>query len=197
MFCADYMATFVFHVALSAGLMTLMEQEAGRRLAYNALGLSYTFQHNGQSRSEARDQPSRQALVSVIAPPVLGAVAGACGTAAVFPLDFVRASLAAPSLSTAQRFARSLSTVPYSSVYFGLYFAQRDPHELESQLTWGVGSAVCASLAETPFDHAKRSLFGGNRRVLIGANMLYVPFAALLLIGYDRAMMGYLQRRSR
>ena len=44
----------------------------------------------------------------------------------------------------------------------------------------------CAALAEAPFDYAKKAMFS-SRMTMIGANMLYVPFAALMLVMYDKA----------
>ena len=38
------------------------------------------------------------------------------------------------------------------------------------------------------FSQAKRALFGGCRKTLMGANLMFAPFAGLLLMAYDRVL---------
>ena len=102
----------------------------------------------------------------------------------MYPFDFVR-----PGALTSEkvRFRHSLSTVPYAGTYFGLYFSCRDRDSTASQTFWALLSASLAGLAEIPFDKAKQALLG-SRKTLVLVNMLYVPFGALMLVMYDKAM---------
>ena len=89
--------------------------------------------------------------------------------------------------STKASLVHSLSTVPYATVFFGLYFHQRNPDSLQSQFTWAFTSASLAALAEIPFDKAKLEMMGSPKTVAL-ANSLFVPFGALLLVMYDEAL---------
>merc|ERR1712131_496368 len=91
-------------------------------------------------------------------------------------------------------FKHSLSTVPYAGVYFGLYFSFRNRESTSSQCCWAVASAAAACLAEIPFDKAKHAMMG-NRRTMMMVNMLYVPFGALMLVMYDKAMTRVIDMR--
>ena len=98
----------------------------------------------------------------------------------VYPFDFVRKS-------QNLKFRHSLSTVPYSATFFGVYFLNRNPHDLKNQCKWALFSSFLASLAEIPFDKAKLKMMG-DRRTMIFANGLYVPFSSMMLVMYDKAM---------
>ena len=84
-------------------------------------------------------------------------------------------------------FRHSLSTVPYAGLYFGLYFSCRDRESTASQSAWALLASTSACLGEIPFDKAKHAMMG-SRRTMIIVNMLYVPFGALMLVMYDKAM---------
>ena len=111
-------------------------------------------------------------------------VSGLLGAASVYPFDFVRSGVLT---SEKVRFRHSLSTVPYAGTYFGLYFSCRDRDSTASQTSWALLSSSLAGLAEIPFDKAKQAMLG-SRKTLVFVNMLYVPFGALMLVMYDKAM---------
>lgn len=102
----------------------------------------------------------------------------------MYPLDFVRQGAI---ISEKVGFRHSLSTVPYAGVYFGLYFTCRDRDSTRSQCGWALLSSTGACLAEIPFDKAKHAMMG-SRRTMMFVNMMYVPFGALMLVMYDKAM---------
>ena len=58
---------------------------------------------------------------------------------------------------------------------------------------WRESLDSCAALAEAPFDHAKKAMFS-SRATMIGTNLLYVPFAALMLVMYDKAAYNVVTR---
>ena len=107
-----------------------------------------------------------------------------CGAASVYPFDFVRQGAI---ITEKVGFRHSLSTVPYAGAYFGLYFSCRDRERTASQAGWALLSSSAACLAEIPFDKAKQAMMG-SRRTMVFVNMLYVPFGALMLVMYDKAM---------
>eukprot|EP00038_Savillea_parva_P030208 m.76344 g.76344 ORF g.76344 m.76344 type:complete len:91 (+) comp9053_c0_seq2:801-1073(+) len=76
-------------------------------------------------------------------------------------------------------------------VHVRRYFGNRNPDSRASQVGWAGLAAATAGLAEIPFDHAKRALFG-SRPVHIFANLLYVPFGGMMLIMYDTAACSHL-----
>ena len=169
MFCADYVASFVVHAAIVLGMNELDalysdRSDLGTGIGWRTIGL---WKEDGVSLS----------------PIATGAFAGFAGAAAVFPFDFVRKSLV-PGKSV---YISSLSTVPYASVYFGVYFSNRDPRRKRSQCVWAAAAATAAMLCEMPFDKAKRSMFS-SRAMHVGTNLLYVPFAAMMLLMYDEAI---------
>lgn len=140
MFCADYIASFVYHGILNT--------------AYKQDQLPH--------------------------PIFTGALAGFLGASSVYPFDFVRQS-------QNLKYIHSLSTVPYSLTFFGLYFTCRDKHSLTNQCQWALTSSFCACVAEVPFDKAKLAMMG-NRRTMLMANGLYIPFSAMMLVMYDKAL---------
>jgi len=158
MFCADYIASFIHH-----GLIV-------------SLWLEYRNRYEKEKVTTANIPP----LQSVFA----GCLAGLLGAASVYPLDFVRQGAI---ITEKVKFRHSLSTVPYAGTYFGLYLSCRDRESTASQAGWALLSSAAAGLAEIPFDKAKQSLLG-SKRTLVFVNMLYVPFGALMLVMYDKAM---------
>jgi len=118
-------------------------------------------------------------------PFLLGGVAGLLGAASVYPFDFVRRGVIQGKIN----FSHSLSTVPYAGVFFGLYFSCRRENT-ENQVGWALVSTLSACLAEIPFDKAKLAMMG-NRRTMLLVNGMYVPFGALMLVMYDKALINY------
>lgn len=117
-----------------------------------------------------------------------GALSGLLGALAIYPFDFVRQGAIT---SGKAQLIHNLATVPYATAFFGLYFHQRDASSLKSQATWAVISASLAVFAELPFDKAKREMMG-SRKAVIFANSLFVPFGALILVLYDKALQNNL-----
>ena len=109
----------------------------------------------------------------------------------MYPLDFVRQGAI---IHEKVGFRHSLSTVPYAGVYFGLYFSCRNRDSTSSQCSWALASSAAACLAEIPFDKAKHAMMG-SRRTMVMVNMLYVPFGALMLVMYDKAMTRVINMR--
>lgn len=154
MFCADYIAAFVFHFGINYGLWTL----------------------NKDIKLNSSHQPYNHYFQ--------GALSGLCGALTIYPFDFVRQGAIT---SGKAKLVHSLATVPYATVFFGLYFHQRDPRSLKSQMGWALLSAGLAVLAELPFDKAKKEMMG-SPRIMVFANSLFVPFGALILVMYDKAL---------
>ena len=48
-----------------------------------------------------------------------------------------------------------------------------------------IASTTIACVAEIPFDHSKKMITAGDKRVLMQATALRVPLGSLLLIAYD------------
>jgi len=155
MFCADYVASFFYHSALTLTLAQRKPEEV----------------------PEARSKWP------------IAALSGLLAAASIFPFDFVRDG----AMPGKFKFRHSLSTVPYSLVFFGLYFNNRDRHDLSSQCQWALTSACGACLAEIPFDKAKLAMMGSRRTMLL-ANGLYIPFGAMILVMYDKSMSFYLEK---
>lgn len=159
MFCADYIASFIHHGILAA--------------------LWFEYQ---------KIYGKKENLTTAYVPPVQsvggGCLAGLLGAASVYPLDFVRQGAI---ISEKVGFRHSLSTVPYAGFYFGLYFTCRDRDSTASQSAWALVASTSACLAEIPFDRAKHAMMGSRKTMMI-VNMLYVPFGALMLVMYDKAM---------
>lgn len=120
-------------------------------------------------------------------PVLIGALSGFFGAASVYPFDFVRQS-------QNLKFRHSLSTIPYSGVFFGVYFLNRNPNDLKDQCKWAVASSLLACLAEIPFDKAKLSLMGSRKTMMI-ANGIYVPFSAMMLVMYDKATIRFYEKK--
>eukprot|EP00092_Neocalanus_flemingeri_P006685 GFUD01007220.1.p1 GENE.GFUD01007220.1~~GFUD01007220.1.p1 ORF type:complete len:177 (-),score=43.65 GFUD01007220.1:877-1407(-) len=170
MFCADYIASFIFHGLITGGL-----------LESSYLGYFGT-----------RSTPDKVAAVLTAsgAPILIGSLSGFLGAASVFPFDFVRRGVIAGKLTL----RHGLSTVPYAGVFFGLYFSCRNRDSISSQCGWALASSMSACLAEIPFDKAKLAMLG-SRRTMVLVSGLYVPFGALMLVMYDKAMVRVSQNR--
>merc|ERR1712172_226897 len=131
---------------------------------------------------QSREEKDRDKAGIALVPVTVGLASGLCASVSLFPFDFVRAGV----VSGPKRILAAGSTVPYAGALFGIYFACRDPESTSSQLRWAGAAASCAVLAEAPLDHAKRNMMG-SARVVIAANLLFVPFAAMMLVMYDKA----------
>ena len=121
-----------------------------------------------------------------------GATSGLAAALAVAPFDFVRRGISTSSSSVI-----GYSTIFYAGAFFGVYFPNRRPDSLSSQCCWALISAASAALAELPFDKAKRALMGGSTKTLLAANALYIPFGALILVMYDKAILKNTQEREK
>lgn len=117
----------------------------------------------------------------------LGGCSGLAAALAVAPFDFVRRGVVTSSSSSIFGVV-GVSTVFYAGVFFGIYFPNRKPESTASQFCWAFASAAAASAAELPFDRTKRTLMGGNAKVVFAANALFVPFGAMILVMYDKAL---------
>jgi len=185
MFCADYVAAFVAHALATVGVASLTRRATTAKA------------QNTPAAATARESTASPLVAGVLGlgrndvvlPFAWGGLAGLAGACAVFPFDFVRAGVAPAGTSTAALFRGSLSTVPYSAVFFGVYFSGRRAHDdgPGARAAWALAAGALAVAAEAPFDRAKRALFG-SRAVQLGANALFVPFAAVLLVLYDGAL---------
>ena len=102
----------------------------------------------------------------------------------MFPFDFVRRGV----IQGKVKLRHGMSTVPYAGVFFGLYFSCRNSNSTSSQFGWAFASAFGAALAEIPFDKAKLAMLG-SRRTMVFVSGLYVPFGALMLVMYDKALL--------
>ena len=140
-------------------------------------GISYGLFELKNSKNVAKEDLKVNSYVH-------GACSGLLGALTIHKFDFVR-----QGAITSRKFSiiHSFSTVPYATVFFGLYFHQRNPNSLKSQFSWAFLSAGLATLAEIPFDKAKLDMLGSTRTVIF-ANSLFVPFGALLLVMYDKAL---------
>ena len=136
MFCADYICSFVFHFGINYGLFHLKDVKIITK--------------------ETVTTVTNQSYL-------IGACSGLLGALTIHKFDFVR-----QGAITSNKFSiiHSLSTVPYATVFFGLYFHQRNPESLKSQCSWALASAGLASLAEIPFDKAKLDMLGSTRTVM-------------------------------
>ena len=112
------------------------------------------------------------------------------GAVSVYPFDFVRRGVILGKVSL----RHSLSTVPYAGVFFGFYFCCRDSQYTSSQCKWALVSSLGAAMAEIPFDKAKLTMLG-NRRTMVLVSGLYVPFGALMLVMYDKAVVRMCNNR--
>ena len=229
MFCADYIAAFVYHAIMTIGTISYFggiheakdvndnvkdgnENEAPHketpdidikitlsRIMVSALGLHATTVSLNTSPKNLKDSKSDPQMKEfqlnnspqgdignkkvVLLPFGVGFASGLAASASLYPFDFVRSGVLKPGL---RRLMSAASTVPYAGSLFGIYFCFRDPNSIKSQMKWAAGASTCAILAEIPFDHAKRTMLGSSR-VMLGAGLLYVPFASLMLVMYDKA----------
>ena len=229
MFCADYIAAFVYHAIMTIGTISYCggihedkavntnvkesndDESSNRettdsdikitlsRIMVLALGLHVdivnfntspknfkdrqTYHQIKEFRSKFFSQEDMGDRKMVVIPFGIGLASGLAASTSLYPFDFVRSGVLKPGL---RRLMSAASTVPYAGSLFGIYFCFRDPNSIKSQMTWAAGASTCAILAEIPFDHAKRTMLGSSR-VMLGAGLLYVPFASLMLVMYDKA----------
>ena len=211
MFCADYIAAFVYHAIITIGSVHFFDrfydkseesanllgdynngQESSisdilkariviSGLAINGLGIKCKI-HSTNTEHGRQTPPIEKSTGSVI-PFCVGIASGLAASATLYPFDFVRSGVLKPGLS---RIMSAGSTIPYAGALYGIYFSCRDPEKLSSQIKWAGVASTSALLAEVPFDQAKRTMFG-NTRLMLGAGLLYVPFASLMLVMYDKA----------
>ena len=71
-----------------------------------------------------------------LVPFAVGLTAGAAASLTLYPFDFVREGVIRGGLR--QRIVSACSTEPYACALFGIYFSQRDPDRISSQMGWGV-----------------------------------------------------------
>jgi len=184
MFCADYVAAFVYHAIFTVGTVHLVqvrktssEEKCSEHGLVGLTTLALGLHH--QREGGSREGPWLPATVALGA----GLLSGLAASITLFPFDFVRASAVTPGV---RRILSAGSTVPYAGALFGVYFAGRQQDNTASQMRWAIGASCCAVAAEAPLDHAKRAMMGSTR-LLVGANLLFVPFAAMMLVMYDKA----------
>jgi len=225
MFCADYVAAFVFHGIFTAGSVLVFgknnselshlvthdvptkdKEHMGKTLllfSLGALGLQYSNKNElhinelmksksiAQDKSFLSNEDRKAKTGGFILPTFVGLTSGLCASVTLYPFDFVRGGVLQPGL---KRILSAASTVPYAGTLFGMYFYLRDPENTASQVKWAACSSTCAVLAEAPFDHAKRTMIGSTR-VMIGAGFLYVPFATIMLVMYDKAIKKFVDHQ--
>ena len=229
MFCADYIAAFLYHAIMTIGTISyfggsredkavntnvkdsndneVSNKEATdsdikitlSRIMLLALGLHADTVSLNTSPKNLKDSQIYHQIKEiqlnnfskedmgdkkmVVVPFGIGLASGLAASASLYPFDFVRSGVLKPGI---RRLMSAASTVPYAGSLFGIYFCFRDPNSIKSQMKWAAGASTCAILAEIPFDHAKRTMLGSSR-VMLGAGLLYVPFASLMLVMYDKA----------
>merc|ERR1740117_689861 len=81
------------------------------------------------------------------------------------------------------------STVPFMSVYLGVYFAARPHHDgsLRSNAGCALASTAAAAAVELPFDRAKIAITGSVRSAAL-TSALRVPLGAAPLLAYDQVL---------
>jgi len=229
MFCADYIAAFVYHAIMTIGTISYFggihddkavntnakdnnDNEVSNteatdsnikitlsRVMVLALGLHVDKMNSNTSPKSLKDSPTDHQTKEfrlkkfsqenigdrkmVVIPFGVGLASGLAASSSLYPFDFVRSGVLKPGI---RRLMSAASTVPYAGSLFGIYFYFRDPNSIKSQMKWAAGASTCAILAEIPFDHAKRTMLGSSK-VMLGAGLLYVPFASLMLVMYDKA----------
>ena len=149
----------------------------------NSLDNLLKNKNNSRANVIELKKTSVTSTTSSLIPVVVGMLSGLASSITLYPFDFVRSGVLQPGL---KRIISSGSTIPYAGVMFGIYFSNRDPNCTKSQFKWAFGSCSCSLLAEVPFDFAKRKMFGSTK-LFLGAGFMYVPFAACILLMYDKA----------
>jgi len=115
MFCADYVAAFVYHALFTIGSVNLVGKEQVVGKEGESLLLLVTRALGAQSRKEKE----REKAATFLVPVTVGLASGLCASVSLFPFDFVRAGV----VSGRKRFLAAGSTVPYAGALFGIYFA--------------------------------------------------------------------------
>ena len=209
MFCADYIAAFIYHAIFTVGTVHFFERYYNQtaddisikeysnfdtnktkifatEYAVNGIGLRRIFDSKKIDVSPEKDDfigKKVEKNTNLVIPFCVGIASGFAASATLYPFDFVRSGVLTPGL---KRVMSAGSTIPYAGALYGIYFSFRDPNNTASQVKWAGAASTCAILAEVPFDHAKRSMLGSTR-VMLGAGLLYVPFASIMLVMYDKA----------
>lgn len=123
-----------------------------------------------------------------------GALAGGVAAVVLYPFDIVRMTTVAAGTS---HFAAS--TIPFMSVYLGVYFLQprveRRAKPLQHKAGWALAATSAAAAVELPFDRAKIAM-AGSLRSAAAASALRVPLGAALLLAYDQILSGSSERRA-
>lgn len=213
MFCADYIATYIYHAVLTIGLLkfTSIIQEkkedlndvenvppqVGTAFAIHCLGLGHSYKqltdlchYDEFYHIKYGKKKFSVSSFTYIIPAVAGMSCGLAASLTLYPVDFVRGGVLQSGF---KRLLSAGSTIPYAGTMFGVYFANRDPNNFQSQFTWATGACTCGLLAEVPFDYAKRTMLGSTR-FMLGIGILYVPFAAGILVMYDKAAIKIVDR---
>eukprot|EP00039_Didymoeca_costata_P031580 m.35480 g.35480 ORF g.35480 m.35480 type:complete len:190 (+) comp8886_c0_seq2:273-842(+) len=180
MFCADYIACFVVHV----GIVTLPITTQRIQCYFPQVFLQSQKWNNMSKAAMGYGQNN------VATPIIAGTIAGVVGALGLAPFDILRQGV----LPNASAWTRGMSVVPYSATFFGMYFTCRNPESRKSQAIWAMGSSVCAGIVEMPFDKAKRNLFRAPWAHVL-ANVMYAPFAAMILIAYDTSYLKIMTRQ--
>jgi len=133
MFCADYVAAFVYHAMFTVGTVHLVRQRKTSseeeysdhglvRFTTLALGL-----HQQREEAKTKEQPWLPVTVAVGA----GLVSGLAASITLFPFDFVRASAVS---STTSEISKKL----YLKLVLGESWSKKDPLRwLDSSLCGG------------------------------------------------------------
>ena len=113
------------------------------------------------------------------------ALSGSVSAMVIYPFDIIRQATVPKGKST---FA--FSTIPFTSIYLGLYMWQRDPSSLVSQCKWAIISTCIANVVEFPLDSSKLSISGGNMYRAITISALKIPMSSFLLVAFDFVLNG-------
>lgn len=189
MFCADYVAAFVYHMIVTTGTVLYLTKDDSKdnslsekeQSINNKPYLKFVMASLGLVNKESDGDNEKKYSIH---PFLTGSLAGLAASVTLYPFDFVRGGVVEPGF---KRILSSGSTVPYAGMLFGLYFSCRDHNSTASQIKWAFAASTGAVLAEVPFDYAKRAMIGSSK-VMLGVGLLYVPFAGLMLVMYDNAL---------
>lgn len=126
----------------------------------------------------------------------LGCAAGVSAACALYPFDIVRMTTVP---NGASHFA--YSTVPFMSVYLGVYFMRsadrRASEPFMSKIFWATGATALAAGIELPFDKSKINISGGSMKSAATTTAMRIPLGALLLIAYDQIFTNTMLRKQK
>jgi hypothetical protein len=122
----------------------------------------------------------------------VGTLSGLLSACALYPFDFVRQMSVGPGVSS---FA--YSSIPFTTLYLGVYFSMRDEESIASRIGWAITSTSLGCVAEFPFDKAKHSMMQGNMRSAMLAAGVRVPLGSFLLVAYDQVYTDQMRRARR